>query len=329
MIVLYINAHIAFFDMIDIFLANELVIHFEAGSMLKSLVKFLNRYCMMMHWLNMFMMGSMRLKMFDDNWVRWADFEAFRLDALAEEERQCLLVTDFDMSVHLDAFTTPKVIQVALAEPLLCCFSVELVLCVEGDALVVPNIGLKLVVASHSMTEQAIFVTRKFLLVINELVLEFFILLLEMMLLSSLSLMLSLFCLTHLFSNMAAFIVGLSVALQWCLVLLKVVLWVVLMMLVMAVAMVDLFIFNLVDIDTRLMSQSIVNWRMGLLDQVRITQVSLDSLNVMDAIKMIIVMVLMSVLVLISSHILLDSSGSSSCLSLMRFLTVLHLSVLH
>ena len=152
-IVLYINAHIAFFDMIDIFLADELVIDFEAGSMLESLVKFLNGYCMMTHWFDMLMVGSMRLKMFDDNWVRWADFEAFRLDALAEEERDCLLVTDFDMSVHLDAFTAPEVIQVALAEPLLCCFGVELVLGVEGDALVVLDIGLKLVVASHSMAE--------------------------------------------------------------------------------------------------------------------------------------------------------------------------------
>ena len=111
--------------------------------------------------------------------------------------------------------------------------------------------------------------------------------------------------------------------------LLEVILWVVLVMLVVAVAMVDLFIIDLVDIDTRLMSQSIVNWRMGLLDQVGITQVSLDGFNVMNTIEMIIVMMFMSVLVLISGHILLDGSGSSSRLSLVRFLTVLHLGVLH
>ena len=57
-----------------------------------------------------------------------------------------------------------------MADPLLACLSVELVLSFEEDALVVPNIGLELIIADHSVTEKTELMSCLLLLVIHELV---------------------------------------------------------------------------------------------------------------------------------------------------------------
>ena len=113
-----------------------------------------------------------RLQVFNDDWIARADVEGVRLRALAKEERKCLLSADLDVRLHLDAFASPEVVQVALAEPLFGPLSVELMLGYELHALIVFDVDRKLIVAGHRMPKQAILVTCLLLLVVHELVAE-------------------------------------------------------------------------------------------------------------------------------------------------------------
>ena len=86
------------------------------------------------------MVMCLLVEMLDDDGVARADLEAVLLDALAEEELDCLLLAHFYVRLHLDALTAPKIVKVLLAEPLLARLHVELVLRLEQDTLVVLDV---------------------------------------------------------------------------------------------------------------------------------------------------------------------------------------------
>ena len=57
-----------------------------------------------------------------------------------------------------------------MADPLLACFGVVLVLGLEKDALVLLDMGLELIIADHGVAEKSELMSRLLLLVIHELV---------------------------------------------------------------------------------------------------------------------------------------------------------------
>ena len=108
--------------------------------------------------------------MFNNDWVTRANFKAVRFNAATQKDLNTFLITYFDIRLQIDTITSPKVIQVPLADPLLACFSVVLVLGLEKDALVMPNVRLELIVADHSVTEKTKLMPCLLLLVIHKLV---------------------------------------------------------------------------------------------------------------------------------------------------------------
>jgi len=102
--------------------------------------------------------GGCLVQVFDNDGVPRAHVEAIRFDAFAKEEGNGLFIADLHMLINLDALTVPEVIKILLAEPFLGSLSVELVLGLEKDTLVVLDVGLKLIVVCHGLSKETIFV---------------------------------------------------------------------------------------------------------------------------------------------------------------------------
>lgn len=132
--------------MVEVLLADELVIHLEAATVLEGLVELRDLHLISLMLVNTMpllfrsMMMCLLVEMLDDDGVTGADLEVVLLDALAEEELDCLFLAHFDVRLHLDALTAPEIVKVLLAEPLLARLHVELVLCLEQDTLVVLDV---------------------------------------------------------------------------------------------------------------------------------------------------------------------------------------------
>ena len=72
-----IDTQITLFDIINVLFANELVIDSKAVSMIKGRVQVMFRL------FNLVMFGSLRLKMFNHNWVAWTHIKGISFDTLA------------------------------------------------------------------------------------------------------------------------------------------------------------------------------------------------------------------------------------------------------
>ena len=285
-----------------------------------------------------------RLQVFNDDRIARADVEGVRLGALAKEERKCLLSADLNVRLHLDAFASPEVIQVALAEPLFGPLSVELMLGYELHALIVFDVDRKLIVAGHRMPKQAILVACLLRLVVHELVAELCIsaraavvrVMIEVVI-HLLRERFSLFCFLDLLFDMVALIMSLPVLEQRRFVFLVLRLWIVLFMLVLFMLLViSSLVLKLFTLSTdfshshaRLMPKRIMDRSMWLGQQVSIAQVPLNRLNVVAATTFEIFVPIM-LLLLVLAHVLLDCFDCSRGLRIVIILVMLlHLGVLH
>lgn len=113
---------------------------------------------------------SLSLEVLDNDRVARANLEAIGLDTLAKEQLDSLLLANLDGRVHGEALAVPKVVQVALADPLFGPLCVEQVLSVQLNALVMLHVGLQLLVAHHSVTEETELLPGLLLFVVHQLI---------------------------------------------------------------------------------------------------------------------------------------------------------------
>ena len=109
--------------MVEVLLADERVIHLEAATVLEGLAELCDRHMSLLVSKMMMILRSVMMcllvEMLDDDGFARAHLKAVLLDALAEEEFDCLLIAHFDVRLHFDALAAPEFVKVLLAEPLL------------------------------------------------------------------------------------------------------------------------------------------------------------------------------------------------------------------
>ena len=112
-VVLNIDTH-CLHNVINVLLANEHMIDLEAATMDKQLCHFV-----LVHTLSvtvvvlpasMTQVLRLRLQMFNDYRLAWADVETIDFDTLAKEKRNSFLILNLNMRVHMDTLTFPEFI---------------------------------------------------------------------------------------------------------------------------------------------------------------------------------------------------------------------------
>ena len=110
-------------EVVKVLLADERVINLEAATVLEGLAELCDRQMSLLLSKMMMILSSVMMcllvEMLDDDGFARAYLKAILFDALAEEELDCLLIAHFDVRLHFDALTAPKIVKVLLAEPFL------------------------------------------------------------------------------------------------------------------------------------------------------------------------------------------------------------------
>ena len=137
-----------------IFLTNESEVNAETTSIIKGLVQVIWAHSLAISVFKtaIWDLRLSRSKVLNNNGFTWTGFVVFNFNAFAEENSDCLLIAE--RGLLNDALSTPEVIKMILADPLVKRLRMELVLKVHFDALVRLHIAGNLGVANHCMTEK-------------------------------------------------------------------------------------------------------------------------------------------------------------------------------